>query len=301
MNINEILVRACKNRTVVPAFNAAHLPMIEPIIAALKKTNSFALVEVSRPDVEKFGARSFREVAEEFHKHADYKFTALHLDHVPAIDEDGKDVDWEQLIRDGIGFGYNSVMIDGSRLAFDENIRVTKRVVDIAHEKGIAVEAELGAVLGHEKGPMPDYEELFASGKGFTDVGQAEEFVKRTGVDWLSVAIGNIHGALSDAAKDKKKLNARLDIEHLKKLQKAAGIPLVLHGGSGIQQSYVLEAIKNGIAKINVGTEIRQVYERALKEKPGDVPYAQQQLEKSITGLICDYYRCSGLSVVADC
>lgn len=294
MNIIDIMTRACRNHVVVPAFNAAHLPMIKPILDALKKNNSFALIEVSRPDVEKFGAQSFKAIADEFKKHVDYKYTALHLDHVPVIDEDGKTVDWEKLIRDGISFGYDSVMIDGSRLAFDENIRITKTVVDIAHEKGVAVEAELGAVLGHEQGPLPDYEELFASGKGFTDAGQAEEFVKRTGVDWLSVAIGNIHGALSDATKDKKKLTARLDIEQLKKLQKAAGIPLVLHGGSGIQQSYVLEAIKNGIAKINVGTEIRQVYEKSLKEKPGDILCAQLQLEKSITSLICDYYHCKG-------
>ncbi|NLE66791.1 MAG: class II fructose-bisphosphate aldolase [Lentisphaerae bacterium] len=294
MKITEIVDRACRNQTVVPAFNAAYLPMIKPIIDALKKTGTFALVEAARPDVEKFGARSFREVAEEFRKHANPKYTALHLDHVPVIDEDGRTVDWEKLIRDGISFGYDSVMIDGSRLPFEENVRITREVADIAHGKGVAVEAELGAVLGHEQGPLPDYEELFASGKGFTDAAQAAEFARRTGVDWLSVAIGNVHGALAEGAKDRKKPAARLDIEHLKKLRTAAGIPLVLHGGSGIQQAYVLEAIKNGIAKINVGTEIRQVYESAMKERPGDIVHAQAQVEKSVTGLVCDYYRCGG-------
>ena len=294
MKITEIMKRAYRTHTVIPAFNAAHLPMVKAIIDALKETGAFALVEAARPDVEKFGARSFREVAEEFKRHADRRFTALHLDHVPVIDEDGRSVDWEKLIRDGMDFGYDSVMIDGSRLPFEENVRITGKVVSIAHGKGVPVEAELGAVLGHEKGPLPDYEELFASGKGFTDVAQAAEFVKRTGVDWLSVAIGNVHGALAEGAKDRKKPEARLDIEHLKKLKTAAGIPLVLHGGSGIQQSFVLEAIRNGIAKVNVGTEIRQVYESALKEKPGDVAYARAMVEKSVAGLVRDYYRCAG-------
>jgi fructose/tagatose bisphosphate aldolase len=157
-------------------------------------------------------------------------------------------------------------MVDGSRLPLAENIEATKKITALAHAAGIPVEGELGAVLGHEAGPLPPYEELFASGKGFTDPEEAKRFVKETGVDWLSVAIGNIHGAISEAARDAKKVQARLNLEHLERIRKVTGVPLVLHGGSGIEKKYVLGAVKCGIAKINVGTAIRQPYEIASKE-----------------------------------
>ena len=101
-------------------------------------------------------------------------------------------------------------------------------------------------------GPIPPYEEIFASGKGFTDIKEAEIFVAQTNCDWLSVAIGNIHGAVSEALRNQKKPVARLNIKHLSSLSKVTGIPLVLHGGSGVAREYFLEAIKNGISKVNV-------------------------------------------------
>ncbi len=163
----------------------------------------------------------------------------------------------------------------------------------MAHPKGILVEAELGAVFGHEKGPLPPYEELFSSGKGFTNTDEAKRFVEETGVDWLSVAVGNIHGAISGAAKDQKKVEARINIEHLNRLSQITKIPLVLHGGSGIKQESVLAAIQNGITKINVGTVLRQVYERELKEK-GSVMAAQGAVYQEIENLIKNYYHIQG-------
>jgi fructose/tagatose bisphosphate aldolase len=128
-------------------------------------------------------------------------------------------------------------------------------------------------VLGHEAGPLPPYEELFASGKGFTAAEDARRFVQETGVDWLSVAVGNVHGAISDLTRHKKKVEARLNIEHLERIYQAVQIPLVLHGGSGIKKKYIQEAIQRGITKINIATAIRQPYELALKESP---PLARQ-------------------------
>jgi fructose/tagatose bisphosphate aldolase len=185
-------------------------------------------------------------------------------------------------------------MIDGSRLPLEENIAVTRSVVELARARGVAVEAELGAVLGHEKGPLPPYEELFRTGRGFTRVEEAERFVRETGVDWLSVSVGNIHGAISEAARDKKKLQARIDIAHLSKLKEATGLPLVLHGGSGIEKSSVLEAIKNGIAKINIGTEIRQAYESALKMRPGDTAFVQEAVAEKVRWMISEYFGIEG-------
>jgi ketose-bisphosphate aldolase len=216
-----------------------------------------------------------------------------------VIDEDNIRIDYMSLINEAVGLGYDSVMIDGSRLSLEENILITKEVVSIAHKKNIPVEAELGAVLGHESGPIPPYEELFKTGKGFTDPGDAERFAKETGVDWLSVAVGNIHGAITGAAKDAKKLSARINIEHLKKLQKVTRIPTVLHGGSGIGKEYILQAVKEGLTKINIGTEIRQAYEKGLKGS-GGIENAQKETSRSMEYLISDYFGIKGSKDLLD-
>ncbi|MEK6645047.1 MAG: class II fructose-bisphosphate aldolase [Candidatus Firestonebacteria bacterium] len=290
LNIKSIMKNAYNKGIVIPAFNISYLPMVEPIASTLKNLKTFGLIEVSRPEVMKFEAKSFADVVEYYKKYADKNFVRLHLDHIPVIDEDGKKVLWRELIKNGIELGYDSVMIDGSRLSFEENINVTKEVVNMASEKNIPVEAELGAVLGHETVTILPYEELFSTGKGFTSIEEAEQFVSQTKVDWLSVAIGNIHGAITGIAKHQTKVKARLNIEHLKKIKKVTNIPIVLHGGSGVDRNYVLEGIKNGIAKVNVSTEVRQVYEVALKEKPGDIDNAQKKLSLKLEELIRKYY-----------
>lgn len=293
VNLKKIMEQAYYEHIVVPAFNVPYLPMIKPIVDTLKALDCFGLVEVARPDIEKFEAKSFLAVAEEFNKYADKGYARLHQDHIPVIDEDGERVNWKSLIREALDLNFDSVMVDGSRLTLEENIEITRTVVEMAHAEGVLVEGELGAVLGHEKGPLPPYEELFSSGKGFTATDEARRFVEETGVDWLSVAVGNIHGAISGAAKDKKKLEARINIEHLRGISGVTKIPLVLHGGSGIKQECVLAAIQNGITKINVGTLLRQAYERKLKEK-GDVRAAQEAVGQEIENLIKNYYHIQG-------
>ncbi len=292
-SLRDIMNVAFQEHILIPAFNVAYLPMVAGIVETLRECQTFALLEVSRPDITHFGAESFRAVQEEYERFGDATFTRLHQDHVPVIDEEGQMVDWRSLIEEALELGYHSVMIDGSRLPFEENVRVTQEVVKRAHERGVCVEAELGAVLGHEAGPLPPYEELFTSGRGFTRPEEAARFVRETGVDWLSVAVGNIHGAISGVAKDAKKVEARLNIEHLRKIRELTGIPLVLHGGSGIQKKYVLEAIQNGITKINVGTEIRQAYEQGWKES-GSVTGAEKALRERVRELIEEYYEIRG-------
>ena len=141
---------------------------------------------------------------------------------------------------------------------------------------------------------MPPYEELFKSGKGFTRPEEAARFAKESGCDWLSVAIGNIHGAVGEATKDQKKVEARLSLEHLQKLSVAAGIPLVLHGGSGIRREDMLASMKKGIAKVNVGTELRQSYEQALKDK-GTVVAAQDAVYANTVSLIKNWFGLTGI------
>jgi len=291
--LNDIMREAFKAHILVPAFNIAYLPMVEPAVAVLRELESFGLLEVAVPDIEKFGAQSLSAVQREYKKHKDKAYARLHLDHVPVIDEDGDLMDWKKMIQEALALGFDSVMIDGSRLSLEENIEVTKKVVEMAHAMKVPVEAELGAVYGHEKGPLPPYEELYSSGKGFTDAEEARRFVVKTNVDWLSVAIGNIHGAISGAAKDEKKVNARLNIEHLQKIVSVTNVPIVLHGGSGIERESVLAGIRNGVTKINIGTAIRQAYEKELR-KTGEVESAQIQVKEEMVQLIEGYYGIRG-------
>jgi len=260
------MMKAWNAGTIIPAFNIPYLPMIEPVVRGLRDTGSFGLVQVARLEWKKFESKSLRTVRDEYEIVKDERYTRLHVDHVPVIDEDSLYVDYEATIAEAIHLGYESVMVDGSRLPLNDNIAATAKVVDIACSAGAAVEAELGAILGHEAGPLPPYDELFSTGSGFTDPDETRRFVKETKVDWLSVSIGNIHGAISGAAKSQKKIQARLNIEHLDALRKAASIPLVLHGGSGIHKGLLQSAFKHGISKINIATTIRQAYEKASVE-----------------------------------
>jgi len=266
--------------TVIPAFNIPYLPMMEPVVAALRETDCFGMIAVARLEWIKFEARSLRAVQQEYERVGDERYTWLHLDHIPAIDEDNLRVDFEAEIREAIGLGYQSVMVDGSRLPLEENIQATRKITAIAHAAGIPVEAELGAVLGHEAGPLPPYEELFATGQGFTSPEEAKRFVAETEVDWLSVAVGSVHGALMGRC---QKVEARLDLAHLQRIHEATRIPLVLHGGSGIKKEYILEATRRGIAKINIGTVIRQAYQAAL---PISVVSAQQAVHNTTVSIL---------------
>ena len=168
LTTNECILNAQRAKIVIPAFNIPYLPMMEAVVAALRDTDNFGLITVARLEWIKFEARSLQAIHAEYERVKDERFTRLHLDHVPVIDEDNLKVDYEAVIQEAIQLGYGSVMVDGSRLPLEENIQATRKITRMAHAAGIAVEGELGAVLGHEAGPLPPYEELFASGKGFT-------------------------------------------------------------------------------------------------------------------------------------
>ena len=174
---------------------------------------------------------------------------ALHLDHCRT---------YEECVQ-AIQAGYSSVMIDGSSLPFEENVALTKKVVDYAHTLGITVEGELGNLVGEEgdlivKGPEAAQ----------TDPQEAKEFVERTGVDCLAVSIGTQHGHYIAAP--------LLNIERLKAIKEVVDVPLVLHGGSGTPLDQVQEAIRCGIRKINVATDVLTAVAdsfETLKKQPG--------------------------------
>jgi ketose-bisphosphate aldolase len=273
--VSAIIQRACRLGLAIPSFNIPYLAMMAPVVRAVRELDSFALIAVARLEWVKFEAGGPAAIAATYAGCQDPRHVRLHLDHVPVIDEDDAVVETRPVFEQAIRLGFDSLMVDGSRLGLEENIRAVLPMVELGHAYGKPVEAELGAVFGHESGPMPPYEELYASGQGFTDVEEARRFVRETGCDWLSVAVGNVHGAIAAGQKDRKKVEARLNLERLEQLRQAAGVPLVLHGGSGIRADNVRQAMKAGIAKINIGTEIRQAYEAALRESRS-VPQAQQ-------------------------
>ena len=289
MDTRIIVRKALENGLVIPAFNIPHPPMLKAIAQAIVDENSVAMIQVARLEWEKFESESLERIAEEYAKYAVEGHTLLHLDHVPVIDEDHKEVDYVPIIKRAISAGYGSVMVDASRLDLEGNIAATRIVADIAHAANIPVEAELGAVMGHETEQQSiPYEEIFAKKMGFTKVDEALKFVKESECDWLSVAVGSVHGAIADNLLDQKKPAAKLDVEHIQALRDALNIPLVLHGGSGIEHDYIVNGIKAGIAKINVGTELRQPYERAMREK-NDVEYARECVYKRCRELIRDF------------
>lgn len=286
-----ILRRAFELKTAAPSFNIPYLPMMAPVVRALQDTGAFGFIAVARLEWEKFEAGSLEAVREEYERVKDERCTRLHLDHTPVVDEDGLHVDYRAIIERALRLGYDSVMVDGSRLPFEANVQATREVVELAHAAGVPAEAELGAVLGHEPGPLPDYDELFASGRGFTDVDEARRFVAQTGADWLSVAVGNIHGAISGAAKSAHKPAARLSIDRLAALASATGVPLVLHGGSGIPRESLLAGVGAGIAKVNVGTTLRQAYEGSASL---GIEAAQRKVYLATVSVIMDELQIEG-------
>ena len=291
MDLRRIMNNSLQKGIVIPGFNIPYLPMMEPVIRALHDTCAFGLIMVARLEWIKFESGSMKSIRDEYEKLKDLRFTRLHLDHVPVIDEDGMLTDYEEIISEAIDLGYDSVMLDGSRLSLNDNIDKSHKMALLAHKAGIPIEAELGAVLGHESGPLPPYEELFSSGKGFTSPGEASKFVRETGVDWLSVAIGNIHGAISAAARVEKKQSARLNIDHLKVINDAVRIPLVLHGGTGIAKEYLMQSFKAGITKINIATAIRQPYEKLMHDS---VKKAQEAVYNEMVDIINNQIEIAG-------
>lgn len=163
----------------------------------------------------------------------------LHLDHAGTYED----------VVDAIEAGFTSVMIDGSQKAFEENVALTSKVVAFAHARGIAVEAELGA-MGRADAISHEGDAAFRT--EYTDPSVAAQFVERTGCDFLAVSIGNAHGLYSQAP--------TLDFERLKAIRDAVPVPLVLHGGSGTPEDQLRKAVSLGIAKVNVASEIAKAF-----------------------------------------
>lgn len=260
-----MLQKAHKGGYAVGAFNVNNLEMVQGIMAAAVAEKAPVILQTSEGAIEYAGVESLFAMVREA---AQAKVpVAFHLDH-------GKN---ERLVREMIKRGaHTSVMFDGSSLPFPQNVRATKAIVTMAHKKRIFVEAELGAIAGIE-----DFVSVTERDAHLTSPKQAAEFVKRTGCDALAVAVGTSHGAY------KFKESSRLDIKRLQQIKEATRVPLVLHGASGIplwlkrralaagchiedahgvSDEHIKKAIKAGINKINVDTDLRIAFTAAVRE-----------------------------------
>ena len=242
----KMLADAQKGGYAVGAFNVENMEMVKAVIAAAEELHAPVMLQTT-PSTIKYGTLEtyYAIVAAEAKKAA--VPVCLHLDHGSSF----------ELALQALKAGYTSVMIDGSHEDLEGNIAVSKRVADVAKACGIPVEAELGKVGGKE-------DDLEAEADTNTDPAEAKEFVERTGVTSLAVAIGTAHGFY--------KGTPVLDKERVSEIRKVVSIPLVLHGASGLNDDEVRECVRRGICKVNFATELRAAYTAAgkklIEEKP---------------------------------
>ena len=236
----KMLLDAKKDGYAVGAFNVENMEMVKAVIAAAEELNAPVMLQTT-PSTVKYGTlETFAGIVKA--EAAKTKIpVCLHLDHGNSF----------ELAVQAMKAGYTSVMIDGSHEDFENNIAVTKKVVDVANAFGIPVEAELGKVGGKE-------DDLEADADTNTDPQEAKEFVERTGVTSLAVAIGTAHGFYVGTPV--------LDKERLSEIREVVDIPLVLHGASGLSDEDVMDCVKRGICKVNFATELRAAYSKAVRE-----------------------------------
>ena len=242
----EILIKAQQGHYAVGAFNVENMEMVQAVVAAAEEQNAPVIMQTT-PSTIKYGGLDYFYANAKAAADAAKVPVALHLDHGESF----------ELAENALKAGYSSVMIDGSKLPFEDNIAVTKRVVEIA--KDIPVEAELGKLGGKE-------DDLVNTGDSYTDVNEAVEFVKRTGISSLAVSIGTAHGIYKGTPK--------LDVNRLSEIRAVVDIPLVLHGASGLTTEAVKDCIRRGICKVNFATELRIAFSDAVKKTIAEKPDA---------------------------
>lgn len=237
----EILLDAQKKGYAIGAFNVENMEMVMAVTEAARELDTPVILQTT-PSTVKYAGLDYYLANVRAAAEREAVPIAMHLDHGSSF----------ELAMQALRTGYTSIMIDGSHESFEENIALSKRVVDACKPSGIPVEAELGKVGGKE-------DDLDGGeGNPYTDPGEAREFVKRTGIDSLAIAIGTAHGLYRGEPK--------LDLERLSEIRSVVDIPLVLHGASGIPDSTVAEAIKRGICKVNYATELRIAYSNGVKD-----------------------------------
>ena len=242
VSTREMLLAAQRGKYAVPAFNFHNLETIQVIVETAAELRS-AVILAGTPGTFDYAGRDYAQaIIETAAKKYDIPI-ALHLDHHEVVED----------IKKSIDLGTKSVMIDASHHQFDENIAVVKEVVAYAHRYDVTVEAELGRLGGQEDDLVVDEKDSM-----YTNPDSAKEYVDRTGIDSLAVAIGTAHGLY--------KSEPKLDFERLAEIKKVVSIPLVLHGASGVAFDDVRKTIELGICKVNIATELKMPFSSELRK-----------------------------------
>lgn len=241
-NTKEMLIKARREGYAVPAFNIHNLETIQTVIEAAVEMKSPVILAATPGTMNYAGRAYIQAIVEVAAKENDIPI-ALHLDHHETIES----------IKESLKLGTKSVMIDGSHDSFEKNIEITKKVVEIAHSYGATVEAELGKLVGQEDDLIVE-----AKDAAYTDPDTVVEFVERTGVDTLAVAIGTGHGLYET--------KPNLDFERLEKIKNLIDLPIILHGASGLSKEDIQKCISLGCAKVNISTELKIPFSNALRQ-----------------------------------
>jgi len=242
----EMLKKAQKGRYAVGAFNANNMEFIQAIIETAEEEKAPAILQASQGAIEYAGLDNIVAMVKVMAEKVTVPI-ALHLDH---------GTDYYQNIK-CLRAGFTSLMFDGSKLPFEENVKITKKVVEMAHVCDIPVEAELGQIgkMGDSDEPGVTLEKLKET---MADPYEAAKFVELTKIDSLAAAVGSIHGCRTPFAK--------LDIPRIEKIRELTDVPLVLHGASGVNDEEVRKGISAGICKINIDTRIRMIFTEKIRE-----------------------------------
>lgn len=242
VSLNEVLKEAERQGYAIGAFNCNNMEIVQSIIAAAEAEHAPVIIQASQGAIRYAGLKYITSLVKSAVEDT-FVPVVLHLDHGTSF---------EQVVQ-CIRYGFTSVMIDGSKMSLEDNIRLTKKVVELARAVDVSVEAEIGKIAGTEDDISVKEKEAF-----LTDPEEAKYFVEETGVDALAVAIGTAHGQY--------KGEPELDFERLEKIKKVVSCPIVLHGSSGVPDESIKKAIDLGVRKVNIDTNIREAFVGGMRE-----------------------------------
>lgn len=274
MSLKEILNKATKESWAVGHFNVSSLELLKAVVEAAKESKSPVMIGTSEGEREWLGLKNAVALVRVYRE--DWPHIFLNADHTKSI---------EAALR-AVEAGYDSIHFDGSGLSISQNINETREVAERARDKNpnISVEGELGYLRGESQ---LSNKKIKIDSSDYTDPEEAAEFVERTGIDRLAIAIGNVHGINLD--------EPRLDFDRLKKIRSAVpeNVTLVLHAGSGIADGDIKKAIAAGIGNIHISTELRVLFREGLEENLESQPdeYALYKLERDVVRDVQDLIR----------
>ena len=238
VNHRQLMSDAREGNYAIGAFNMHNDETTQALLIAAEQAKAPVVLQVGRALVPHVGLKRGFEMTKRIAEESDAQFV-IHLDHGP----------WDECLE-AIKLGFNSIMYDGAHFPFEENIKTTRRIVEIAHDFGIPVEAELGKIP--DAGESVNWEDYY------TDVAEAQRFVEETGVDYLAISVGIVHGVVPGVTPQP------LSITRTREIRDATGIPLVLHGASGIPEDEVEAAKAAGVHKFNADTDLRHAFRAGM-------------------------------------